>query len=286
MMKIDFITKIKSCYNQLTKAEKKVADFILANPKDVLFMSITDLAEACEVGDTSVFRFCKTMDLKGYQEFKMVLSLSINDAQKDLDQYTGNNISMDDSFADLAKKVLNTNINALMETYSLLKEEDVDRAINMLHEARKIYFFGVGASMLTAMKAMNKFMRIENKVFCLQDSHMQAMAASTLSSEDIAVLFSYSGATKDTIHVAQQAKNAGANIICVTRFIKSPLSSYADITLLSGANEGPLQGGSTSAEISQLFLVDLLYTEYYRRYFEHCSENNEKTSASVLEKLC
>jgi len=285
-MKRDFITKIKSCYNQLTKAEKKVADFILANPKDVLFMSITDLAEACEVGDTSVFRFCKTMDLKGYQEFKMVLSLSINDAQKDLDQYTGNNISMDDSFADLAKKVLNTNINALMETYSLLKEEDVDRAINMLHEARKIYFFGVGASMLTAMKAMNKFMRIENKVFCLQDSHMQAMAASTLSSEDVAVLFSYSGATKDTIHVAQQAKNAGANIICVTRFIKSPLSSYADITLLSGANEGPLQGGSTSAEISQLFLVDLLYTEYYRRYFEHCSENNEKTSASVLEKLC
>ena len=69
-MKRDFITKIKSCYNQLTKAEKKVADFILANPKDVLFMSITDLAEACEVGDTSVFRFCKTMDLKGYQELK------------------------------------------------------------------------------------------------------------------------------------------------------------------------------------------------------------------------
>jgi len=102
----------------------------------------------------------------------------------------------------------------------------------------------------------------------------------------VAVLFSYSGATKDTIHVAQLAKKAGAKTICITRFIKSPLSSYADLTLLSGANEGPLQGGSTSAEISQLFLIDLLYTEYYRRYFEHCSANNEKTSASVLEKLC
>ena len=193
---------------------------------------------------------------------------------------------MDDSFGELAKKVLNTNINALTETYSLIKEEDVNKAINMLHDSRMIYFFGVGASMLTAMKAMNKFLRIENKVFCIQDSHMQSMLASTMSSEDVAVLFSYSGATKDTIHVAQIAKKAGAKIICVTRFIKSPLSSYADITLLSGANEGPLQGGSTSAEISQLFLVDLLYTEYYRRYFEHCSLNNEKTSASVLEKLC
>lgn len=285
-MKRDFITNIKSSYNQFTKAEKKVADFILTNPKEVLFMSITDLAEACEVGDTTVFRFCKTMDLKGYQEFKMVLSLSLNDGQEEMNTYTGNNISINDSFAEVAKKVLNTNINALTETYSLIKEEDVDKAINMLHEARMIYFFGVGASMLTAMKAMNKFLRIENKVFCIQDSHMQSMMAATMTSDDVAVLFSYSGATKDTIHVAQLAKKAGAKTICITRFIKSPLSSYADLTLLSGANEGPLQGGSTSAVISQLFLIDLLYTEYYRRYFEHCSANNEKTSASVLEKLC
>ena len=60
-MPSDFITKIRSSYNQLTKAEKKVADYILANPKDVLFMSITDLAEACEVGDTSVFRDRKSV---------------------------------------------------------------------------------------------------------------------------------------------------------------------------------------------------------------------------------
>ena len=285
-MQGDFITKIKSAYNQLTKAETKVADYILANPKAVLFMSITDLAEACDVGDTSVFRFCKTMDLKGYQEFKMMLSLSISKGQEEVDQFTGNNISMEDSFLELAKKVLNTNINALTETYSMIREDEMEKAIVMLHKARRIYFFGVGASMLTAMKAMNKFMRIENKVFCIQDSHMQAMAAATMSPQDVAVAFSYSGATKDTIHVAEVAKRAGAKIICVTRFVKSPLNSYADITLLSGANEGPLQGGSTSAEISQLFLVDLIYTEYYRRYFEQCSVNNEKASASVLEKLC
>lgn len=285
-MPSDFITKIRSSYNQLTKAEKKVADYILANPKDVLFMSITDLAEACEVGDTSVFRVCKTMELKGYQEFKMMLSLSISEGQEDMDQFTGNNISLDDSFGELAKKVLNTNINALTETYSLIREEDVNQAIIMLHEARRIFFFGVGASMLTAMKAMNKFLRIENKVFGIQDSHMQSMAAATMSAQDVAVMFSYSGATKDTIHVAEVAKKAGSKIICVTRFVKSPLSAYADITLLSGANEGPLQGGSTSAEISQLFLIDLLYMEYYKRYFNQCSANNEKTSASVAEKMC
>ncbi|MCI8889179.1 MAG: MurR/RpiR family transcriptional regulator [Hungatella sp.] len=283
-MQRDFLVKMRTVYNQFTKAEKKVADYILQNPKEVLFMSITDLAEACHVGDTSVFRFCKSMDLKGYQEFKMVLSLSLNEGDQENSRFSGN-ISLNDTFGELAQKVLNTNIQALTETYALLNEAVFSQAIDSLHEAKRIVFFGVGASILTALKAANKFLRIEPKVYCIQDSHMQAMTASTMKPDEVAVIFSYSGATKDTIHVAQLARKTGAKIICVTRFSKSPLTSYADLTLLSGANEGPLQGGSTSGEISQLFLIDLMYTEYYRRYFDVCSKNNEKTSRSVLEKI-
>lgn len=284
-MEGDFLTRIKLTYNQFTKAEKKVADYTLQNPKQVLFMSITDLAEACEVGDTSVFRFCKTMELKGYQEFKMMLSLSLRADVENRMEMDGD-ISLNDTFPDLAKKVLNTNMNALTETYSLLDERKFMQTIDYLHDAERIYFYGVGASLLTAMKAMNKFLRIESKVYCVQDSHMQAMQASMLSPRDTAVFFSYSGATKDTIHVAEVAKKAGARIICLTRFAKSPLTLHSDITLLCGANEGPLQGGSTSAEISQLFLIDLMYTEYYRRYYDPCSMNNKKTSSAVVEKLC
>lgn len=140
--------------------------------------------------------------------------------------------------------------------------------------------------MLSAMKAANKFLRIEPKVSCVTDSHMQAMVASMMREGEAAVIFSYSGATKDTIHVAELAKRAGAATICITRFIKSPLTSFSDVTLLCGANEGPLQGGSTSSEISQLFLIDLMYTEYYRRYFDSCNAVNEKVSASVLDKMC
>lgn len=284
-MQGDFLVKMRTAYNQFTRAEKKVADYILQNPKEVLFMSITDLAEACHVGDTSVFRFCKSMDLKGYQEFKMVLSLSLSEEEKVSNRFSGD-ISLDDTFQELAQKVLNTNVNALTETYALLDGEVFSQAIDCLHEAERIIFFGVGASILTALKATNKFLRIEPKVYCIQDSHMQAMAASMMKPGEAAVVFSYSGSTKDTIHVAKTAKAAGAKVICVTRFSKSPLTAYADLVLLSGANEGPLQGGSTSGEISQLFLIDLMYTEYYRRYFDVCSKNNEKTSGSVLEKLC
>lgn len=283
-MQSDFLIKIRSTYNQFTKAEKKVADYILQNPKKVLFMSITDLADECHVGDTSVFRFCKTMELKGYQEFKMMLSLGFRDQESERDGLTGD-ISREDSFEELAKKVLKINVNALTETHSLLDREVFGKIIDAIHDADRVCFFGVGASLLSAMKATNKFLRIEPKVYCLQDSHMQTMMAATMKQGEVAVLFSYSGATKDTIHIAEVAKTAGATIVCITRFAKSPLTSYADMILLCGANEGPLQGGSTSAEMSQLFLVDLMYTEYYRRYYESCRKNNEKTSGSVLEKL-
>ncbi len=73
----DLILQIQANYNQLTKAEKKVADYVVCNQEKIPYMSITDLADACEVGDTSVYRFCRTMELQGYQEFKMQLSLSL-----------------------------------------------------------------------------------------------------------------------------------------------------------------------------------------------------------------
>jgi len=284
-MQGDFLTNMKSMYNQFSRTEKKVADFILKNPQNVPFMSITDLADSCGVGDTTVFRLCRTLDLKGYQEFKMKLSLSLNNSEQErTEQYSGN-IGLKDDFPTVAQKVLNTNIAALNETYSLLNYQDMDRAINLLHDAQRIYFFGVGASLLTAMKAMNKFLRIESKVFCYEDFHMQLMAASMLGPTDTAVIFSYSGATKDTIEIAQHARAGKAKVICITRFVKSPLTAFADLILLSGANEGPLQGGSTSAEISQLFLIDILYMEYYRRYFDACSSTNKLTSESVVQRL-
>ena len=70
----------------------------------------------------------------------------------------------------------------------------------------------------------------------------------------------------------------------ITRFTKSPLTEFADIILLCGANEGTLQNGSTSAEISQLFLVDVMYSEYFRRHYKRCKPNWDKTAHSLADK--
>jgi DNA-binding MurR/RpiR family transcriptional regulator len=283
MTSIDIFSLIHSRYNSFTNTEKKVADYILENTKDVIYMSITDLADACNVGESSVFRFCKTMNLKGYQEFKIVLAHSISQ-EEETPQLNGK-ITMQDSIGELSSKILSTNISALTETFNLINENDISNAIESMIAAERVHFFGVGASLMTAMEAKNKFMRITNKTECSIDSHLQIMSAALMTDRDVAVLISYSGSTKDTIEVAKVAKQRGAKIISITRFAKSPLTSYSDITLLCGANEGPLQGGSLSAKISQLYLLDLLYVEYFKRTNKESILNKESTANAVIEKM-
>lgn len=283
MAKIDILSLIRSSYNSFTNTEKKVADYILENIKGVIYMSITDLADACNVGESSVFRFCKTMDLKGYQEFKIALahSLSLEEETPQL----SNEITMLDTIGELSSKILSTNIGALTETFNLINENAISNAIDYMINAKRIHFFGVGASLMTAMEAKNKFMRITNKTECSLDSHLQIMSAALLTEEDVAILISYSGSTKDTIEVAKVAKERGAKIISITRFAKSPLTKCSHITLLCGANEGPLQGGSLSAKISQLYLLDILYAEYFKRTYKESVLNKETTAKAVIEKM-
>jgi DNA-binding MurR/RpiR family transcriptional regulator len=283
MTKVDILALIHSKYNNFTNTEKKVADYILLNTSNVIYMSITDLAEACGVGESSVFRFCKTLRLRGYQEFK--IALAHNTTLGDEMPQLSSQVTMDDTVDELSSKMLAANINSLTETHNLIVSNDVGEAVDLIIKAERVHFFGVGSSLMTALEAKNKFMRITNKTECSIDSHLQIMSASLMTDADVAVLISYSGSTKDTIEVAKVAKERGAKIIAITRFSKSPLTSFADITLLCGANEGPLQGGSLTAKISQLYLLDLLYTEYFKRTSEVSRINKEHTANSVIEKM-
>lgn len=274
---LNLILKIQTSYNQLTKAEKKIADFILDNKENVIYMSITELANACEVGETSVYRFCRTLEFGGYQEFKMELSLYL--AYRE----TGNDTEQKD--IGFEKERMLRQIEAIEETYQLLDMKAVTRIVEMMEEANSIYFFGVGGSAQTAQDFWSKFLRITSKVRLIQDAHMQAMATSLLTEKDLVFLVSYSGATKDIVNIASIAKGVTAKVAGITRYQKSPLTKYTDEILLCGSKESPLQGGSLTVKTSQIYLLDLLYFAYYQRNKESSMENQRKSSQAVVDRL-
>jgi len=283
MANIDLINTILQKYPRLTKAERKVADAVIADPQRVLTATITELAELCGVGETSVFRFCRTLDLEGYQDFKVSLALSTN-AQDPLDMRSAADSLPSDNLESLTKNVYNAYLLSLNDALANIQPAAVSRAVELLLSAGSIHLFGMGTSGITAAAAQNRFLRLTPQVFFHSDTHTQITTAALLDSSCAAVIFSNSGTTKDCITLARLAKENGAVVIFVTKYAQSPAARYADVLLVSGAVEGPIPGGSIAGKVSQMFMVDGLYTEYFRRMGESAVANKQRTAAAVAEK--
>ncbi|WP_217586547.1 MurR/RpiR family transcriptional regulator [Lentibacillus saliphilus] len=266
---------INSYYPSLTNSEQKVASFVLDHFEKVIYYSVTDLADEVGVGETTVLRFCRKIGLKGYQEFKLTIAQNLAE----------DNNNMTSEPTNFIQSVSLNTIKSIENIASMIGEETVNEAIDMLHRANSVHFFGVGTSGITALDAKSRFMRIGKHTEAITDPHFQAMSAVRLSENDVVVALSVSGSTTDTIESVKIAKENGAKIIAITYYSRSPITQYADIVLLGGAKESPLEGGSLTAKISQLFVVDLLCTGIALLEKETSLDMQRKTAKAVVKKI-
>ena len=268
-------------YYDLTASEKKVADFLMAHQQESQYMSIAELAEECGVAEATVSRFCRRLGYKGYNAFK----LAIANATARMSQQAGRPEEADsDSLEEAARHLSEIDSTAIEQTLSLLSISAVKAAVDLLEVARCVCCMGQGGSMLLAQEAAHLFSTVSGKFFAVSDSHLQMMRAATMGPEDTVLFFSYSGATRDMMETLQVARESGARIILITRFSKSPGGKFADVLLQCGANESPLQLGSVAAKIAQLFLLDVLFTEFCRRDPVTCEHRRERIATALADK--
>lgn len=273
---IDILERIHTAYYQLTAAEKKVADFVLAQHAQVQFMSITQLADECGAAEATISRFCRSLKLKGFNAFKIELAQhnSQTSTVRTTEQPT-------DSIVGRSLEVGRIANDAIYQTIELVEPKQIKKAVQMLESAPHVMCIGNGGSMIMASECAHMFSTVTGKFYAVSDSHSQMSAAATMGKDDVIILFSYSGATTNGLQVLELAKSRGIRTILVTRFNKSPAAKLADVVLRCGSNEGPFQFGSIAARIAQLIVVDVLYQEYYYRNREAC----EKTIQNIASAL-
>lgn len=280
------IPMITSLDYEFTKSEKKVSKIVINNPEKIIYSSITDLADLAEVGEATIIRFCRKLGFKGFQGFKMALAqeLSMN-KQSSTNLSVNAPIEENDSLEIIAKKFYTVNDKALKETLSLLDYTSLEKAAELVSKAERVYFFGVGFSGTTAMESKYKFMRIAINCDAYTDNHFMAMAASLLNPNDVVIGISHSGSSLETVKGLEIARSVGAKTICITHHAKSPITKHADITLLNGSKEGPLQVGGVGTKIAQLFVIDLIYTQVVRINKDKAISNTKKTREAIEKKL-
>ena len=273
---LDILERIHAAYYQLTTAERKVADYVLAQHHQVQLMSITQLADECGTADATISRFCRSLKLKGFNAFKLELARHSASANS-----TAEEVHSMDTPAGRTQEVGRLATDAIRQTIELVEPKAVSRAIEMLERAPQVMCIGAGGSMIMASEFAHLFSTVTGKFRAVSDSHMQMSAAATMGKDDVIVLFSYSGATTGGIQILELAKTRGIRTILITRFHKSPAAKLADVVLRCGSNEGPFQFGSVPAKIAQLIVMDVLFQEYCHRNQSVCEENIQNIASAL-----
>ncbi len=271
---IDILERIHASYYQLTATERKVADYVLAQPEQVKFMSITQLADECGTADATISRFCRSLKLKGFNAFKIELARHATIAPKTED-HDG------DTLLGRSREVGRLATDAIAQTMDLLDPQKIEQAVTLIEKANRVICIGSGGSVIMATTFAHLFSSVTGKFQAISDSHMQMSAVATMGKDDIIFLFSYSGATNAGLQLLELAKSRGIRTILITRFSKSPAARLADVVLRCGSNEGPFQAGSVAAKVAQLIVMDVLYQEYCHRNRAACEENIENIAAAL-----
>ncbi len=272
-------------YHTLTRSSRKLADYILANVHDTQYMSISTLAEKSGVSEASITRFCKSLGLSGYNNLKLALAKAtyITDIGDPSDDPS--NITSQDTLGIIFHKLYDANVISLNETMELLDETEISKAVDLLSDADRVFCFGQGGSMVMAMEAWARFSTATSRFIHIEDSHMQVMSISLATEKDVILFFSYSGSTKDMEDIMRIAKERRVSIILVTHFRNSRATEYADVVLLCGYNESPLQSGSVAAKIGQLFIIECLFYVFCKRNPEVYSKARSATVEAIMPKL-
>ena len=272
-------------YENFTRSERKIVDYVLEHQMETQYISITDLSAVCEVAVSTISVFCRKLKLAGFNDFKLELARASLPTATQLDEGPGGEVLPGDSVGAVMSKVLHSAQDTLGRAYHMLAESTVNQAVELLLAARQVLCLGQGNHSVVALAAWAQFSTTSPKFKTIQDSHLQTVALSTLSQEDVVLYFSYSGATHEVLEAAEIIRGRGAKLILVTRFLNSPASVYADAVLLCGPNEQPLRFGSTAALIAQLYVLEVLLAEFVRRDPEGTEQCRQAVGKALAQKV-
>lgn len=270
---------IKQNFDSFTESEKLIAEYLLNNKKSIIGMSAKDIGDATNTSAPTVVRFSKKIGFNSLNEMKLQLSVNLqsDDDSEDF-EYLHSNLSTTNII-----KGVKISIDYIMnQTMGVLKEEELEKAIEVLNKANNIYIFSVGVSGLVGMDFYYKLSRINKRCIAHNDTHLQMTSSALMDKDDVAVAISYSGETKEVIKCVENARREGVKVISITKAsVENTLADLSDIVLRVPFVEKSLREGAMSSRISQLAIMDMLFLGMARTNLKEVEDKLRVTRRAV-----
>jgi RpiR family transcriptional regulator, carbohydrate utilization regulator len=274
------LARLRAGYGSLSEAERRVADFLLERPDDAVHLPVKALAELIEVSQATIIRCCQALGYRGLRELKLALAAETLAPHH---QIIHEAIQPGDSVLTIARKVLNSDLEAITDTARVLDEAALEATVEALLVASRIEFYGVGSSVPIALDAYYRFLRIGLPATFVTDPHMQAVSAAQLPPGAVAFAISHTGRTRETLNALKKAGAVGARRVLLTSHANTPLGRHADIQLVTASRETAFRTEAVASRIAHLSLIDALYVAVAMRRLEWSERALARASAIVEE---
>jgi RpiR family transcriptional regulator, carbohydrate utilization regulator len=253
---IDIVSRIQRVENDLSPAERRVAETVRQDFEVATRLTIAELAERAGVSQPSVTRFCRSVGSKSFGEFKIQLATTMTVAAA----YLKSDRVFTDDVGQLAQMVMMNAANAVRDALDALDTHVMRSAIDALAASRRIDIYGQGGgSAAIAEDAKLRLFRLGIPVAAYVDGHQQRMSAATLQPGDAVFAISNSGRTKPVIQAVEIARSFGATTIALTR-PDTPLADAAEIVIAVTVPENDDVLRPTSSRYAHMAIIDTIAT--------------------------
>lgn len=216
-------------------------------------MRIVDLASEANVSEPTVVRFCRALHYDGFQDFKLTLAQGLA-SSANFEQFA---LDSKDTVSEFKQKIFDSMIGNLITIRDQLNPKMLEKAIDALLHAKRIEFYGFGASAAVCSDAQHKFHRLQISAAAYSDPHMQTISAVSLTADDVVVAISQTGRTKDLLHTVKLVRETGASVIALCPS-HTPLADLATIPIYIDVEEDKDLSTLMSSRVLHLVVIDVL----------------------------
>ena len=250
------LTRIQAQLPFLTKSERAVAEWVLANPQAALDQDTRSLARLIDVSQPTLVRFAQSMGCTGFQDFKLRLAQSMGAAGEQAPT-TLASIAASTDTDTLCRSLFDFTLQALAQVRDNLDRGTLDRAIRLLDGAARVTFFGFGNTVTVAQDAMRRFMRLEMQLSACTDPYLQSLIASQMRKGDVMVVLSRDGRGAEILETVAAVRAQGAAVLALT-MTGSPLQEAAGLALCIDVPDSGDALTPSMAHLAELAVIDLL----------------------------
>jgi len=241
---------IKKNYEKMFSAERKVADFILSNPKDAVNSTVSELAEASGISDATVVRMCRHLGYKGYYHFKLMLA-------KDVGRYEEEEVSTQEEGNEITK-LLQRYADSIVEIGENIDDHVLHKCIELINSCNTAHIVAIGNTVPLSMYMGFRLGRLGVKatygiapVYTLNNVNLA-------DENDIIIAISRSGNSIQVIQTLELAKEKKLKIIGITGYKDSPVAKLSDYTLISNTRKESFNYYRDYAHLKETAIIDAL----------------------------